>query len=67
VFGTYSADLILYARDGSEVERKNLIRARDAIEDVRVEFISLELREGTVHLSAQGNHYHGTNEFRFPN
>ena len=67
ILGTYSADLILCSSDGRIIQRTNLVQSRDDIEDVRIEFLSLEFRGDAVHLVAKGLHYHGTNEFRFSN
>jgi len=66
-YEAYSADLILYAADGKIVQRTNLIQGRDAMEDIPIEFLSLEFKDEVVHLKAAGNHYHGTNKFKFPN
>lgn len=65
ILGTYSADLIFCSADGKELQRKNLIQSRDDIEDVRVEFVALEFRDGAVRLNSRGLHYHGSNEFSF--
>jgi hypothetical protein len=67
LYEAYSADLILYAPDGKIAQRTNLIQGRDAMEDIPIEFLSLEFKDEVVHLKAAGNHYHGTNKFKFPN
>jgi hypothetical protein len=66
-FEDYAADLVLYAPDGKVVLRTNLIPGgRDSLEDIPHELLSMEIRSNAVHLEAVGNHYRGTNEFRFP-
>lgn len=67
IFGSYSADLVLHSVDGRVVLRTNLIQGRDGIEDIPIEFFSLEFTNDVVHIGTQGIHYHGTNEIKFPN
>jgi len=67
VLVTYSADLIIRSPDGRVIQRMNLIRRRDGIEEFQEEFSSLEFKDDAVHLGAKGERYHGPNEFRFRN
>ena len=67
ILGMWSADLMVRSKDGQIILRTNLLRGRDALEDIRIEFLSLEFRGDAVHLDARGVHYQGTNEFRFHN
>jgi hypothetical protein len=63
-FGEYSADLVIYGNGGVLVYRTNLLRNRDAIEDVPIEFFSLEIKSNLVILGAKGDHYHGITNFK---
>jgi len=65
LLGTYAADLIVRAGDGRIIHRANLIRHRDSIEDVKIEFFSLEFKGDVLNLGTRGTHYHGTNQFNF--
>src|SRR6266487_2273563 len=63
ILGTYAADLVCLSANGSIIKRRNLIRSRDSIEDVRIEFYSLDFKGDEVVLGAKGTYYHGTNVF----
>jgi len=65
VFGTYSADLLLRSTNGQIFQQTNLITSRDSVEDMVIEFLSLDFKSNTVHLGAKGVHYRGPIEFKF--
>lgn len=66
ILGTCAADLVLRAPGGAILLRTNLLRGRDSIEDVRLEFGALSFRDGVVQLTAQKIHYHGPESFYIP-
>jgi len=67
-YENYAADLVLYSPGRKVALRTNLISGgRDAIGDIEVEFLSLKIEGDTVHLESKGEHYNGSNEFKFPN
>ena len=59
-------NLVVETFDGKRLLDKNLVSARDAVEDIAVEFPEITFRSGVVYLSSAKNHYKGPDSFALP-
>ena len=59
LFGTVGADLVVKDSDGQILLSTNLLRSRDDIEDVRIEFSQLAFSDSGIRLESRGVHYKG--------
>ena len=57
------ADLIVEDFDGKQLLHLNLLKGRDAVEDISMKFPEISFRDGIVHLNSLKNHYDGPGSF----
>lgn len=63
ILNTIRADLVVSEAGGAVVFRTNLLRNRDSVEDVKMEFSSIQYIEDTVYLTASQKLYKGDTIF----
>ncbi|MDD5199546.1 MAG: hypothetical protein PHC88_07045 [Terrimicrobiaceae bacterium] len=51
-----NADLVVENFEGKQLLRHTLVRARDTIQDIEIEFSDISLKSGTVFLISARNH-----------
>lgn len=61
--GQFGADLVIRSATGQLLRKTNLLRSRDAIEDIPNEFTRLEYASNAFQLTSLSNHYHGPTVF----
>jgi hypothetical protein len=61
--GQFGADLVIRSATGQLLQKTNLLRSRDAIEDFPNEFSGLEYTSNAFQLISFSNHYHGPTVF----
>jgi hypothetical protein len=63
ILGTYGADIVVVSNEHT-IARTCLLRSRDCIEDVAIEFPNIEIKGREVILGGTGVHYKGTRQFQ---
>ena len=63
ILGTRGADLIIRSAKGNVISRTQLLKGMDCIEDIQIEFSSMEIRSKSVYITSVSNHYNGKTEF----
>jgi hypothetical protein len=62
----YAADLIVRSANGKTILITNLVSARDAIEDIQIEFSKLKFNGSRIEIKSAHVHYRGPDEFDIP-
>jgi hypothetical protein len=52
-------NLVVENFNGKKLLYQNLVRGRDAVEDIEIEFPDISIKSGNVHLTSAKNHYKG--------